>query len=361
MKMLSTIGERFSRWIDMVAGVIAAMLDRLNNQRLVRFVENETGEFEIKVDEPRSNTNLIPQHIRMVDGQFETDSSAALTTILTGSRVELILQPRHFVFRQIELPDRAGDFLGGIVRAQIDRLTPWNATDAAFGWSRPVEISPARMVITVAATALTLVMPYLHAVTRFGVDTIAVLTPSPEPEAETSIQVWEERVRETLDLRRIRKWLVSTLAGAGLVTAAAVGLFLIAGDYLDARHDELSRQIKVARTQTGIRQAAESNSTASARRTLEQHKHDTPATVQILDTLSQILPDHTYVTELRIEDQKLHIVGVTRDAPSLIGLIEQSGRFARATFFAPTTRSQSDSLERFHIEAVIKPSAGSQS
>jgi general secretion pathway protein L len=111
----------------------------------------------------------------------------------------------------------------------------------------------------------------------------------------------------------------------------------------------------------GMKQAANTNSTANARRILGQHKNDAVAAVQILDTLSQILPDHTYVTELRIEDQKLHIVGVTRDAPSLIGLIEQSGRFARATFFAPTTRAQSDTLERFHIEAVIRPPAGSQS
>jgi general secretion pathway protein L len=49
------------------------------------------------------------------------------------------------------------------------------------------------------------------------------------------------------------------------------------------------------------------------------------------------------------------LTGVTRDAPALIELIEQSGRFTRATFFAPTTRSSSDTGDRFHIEAIIKP------
>jgi len=77
--------------------------------------------------------------------------------------------------------------------------------------------------------------------------------------------------------------------------------------------------------------------------------------VIVLEMLSQILPDHTYVTELRIEGNKLRLTGITRDAPSLIGLIEQSPRFTRATFFAPTTRSPSDSGERFHIEAQIQP------
>jgi general secretion pathway protein L len=75
--------------------------------------------------------------------------------------------------------------------------------------------------------------------------------------------------------------------------------------------------------------------------------------VIVLDRLSQILPDHTYITELHIEEDKIQLNGLTRDAPSLIGLIENSGRFTHATFFAPTTRSPSESGERFHIEAHI--------
>jgi general secretion pathway protein L len=35
--------------------------------------------------------------------------------------------------------------------------------------------------------------------------------------------------------------------------------------------------------------------------------------------------------------------------------MEQSGVFSQATFFAPTTRSPSDSRERYHIEALIHP------
>ncbi len=75
----------------------------------------------------------------------------------------------------------------------------------------------------------------------------------------------------------------------------------------------------------------------------------------MLEILSQILPDHTYVTELRLEGDKLRLSGITRDAPSLIRLIEQSRHFARATFFAPTTRAPSDPGDRFNIEAQMVP------
>ena len=65
-------------------------------------------------------------------------------------------------------------------------------------------------------------------------------------------------------------------------------------------------------------------------------------------------PDQTYLTELQLEGNKLRLTGITRDAPSLIGLIEQSGRFTRASFFAPTTRSAANTGDRFHIEALVK-------
>ena len=77
--------------------------------------------------------------------------------------------------------------------------------------------------------------------------------------------------------------------------------------------------------------------------------------VIVLEALSRVLPDHTYVTEMHLAGNKLQIAGITRDAPSLIPLIEQSQHFRRATFYAPTTRAPSDPGERFHIEARVEP------
>ena len=82
-----------------------------------------------------------------------------------------------------------------------------------------------------------------------------------------------------------------------------------------------------------------------------------PAAVMTLEALANTLPEGTHLTELHIEDGKVQIVELSGDAPALIRLMEQSRRFARATFFAPTVRVPSGG-ETFHIEAHLEPSLG---
>jgi general secretion pathway protein L len=343
----TAISEVFSRWIDSVCDVAAGVLGQFVSRQTVRLIEEGHDEFVLQASGQASSSKIASERIRIPEGRTSHD---LLPATLAGNNIEVILRPDRFLFRPIELPDRAAEFMSGIVRSQIDRITPWNAADSAFGWSEPVKADTERIVVTVAATTFASIKPYVQAITDIGVRSIAVFTFLPEaaPDAQP-IKVWEQKSQSAGDIGRTRRALVIILATISIAAGIAFATDIVAGTFLTAQQDELARQI------SGIRSASSGGrgSIATAQHALEQRKHEVPSSVLVLETLSKILPDQTYVTELRLEGNKLRLIGITRDAPSLIGLIERSGRFTRASFFAPTTRSPSNTGDRFHIEAII--------
>jgi general secretion pathway protein L len=343
----TAISEIFSRWIDSVCDVAAGVLGQFVSQHTVRLIEEGHDEFVLQASGQASSSKIASERIRIPEGRTSHD---LLPATLAGNNIEVILRPDRFLFRPLELPDRAAEFMSGIVRSQIDRITPWNAADSVFGWSEPVKADTERIVVTVAATTFASIKPYVQAISDIGVRSIAVFTFLPEATSDAQpIKVWEQKSQSAGDIGRTRRALVIILATIGIVAGIAFATDIVVGTLLRAQQDELARQI------SGIRSASSGGrgSIATAQHALEQRKHEVPSSVLVLETLSKILPDQTYVTELRLEGNKLRLIGITRDAPSLIGLIERSGRFTRASFFAPTTRSPSNTGDRFHIEAII--------
>jgi len=359
MSLLNQIRQLLSRWLDTVAAFVVATYAQVVAAPGVRVVEEKDGTFTVDANKKASGS----ERLRIVSGEVVAAPSLTSTAsgggkgggaaaMLKASRAELVLQPERFVIRPLELPRRATEFLDGIVRAQIDRLTPWSAENAAFGWSAPVEIANDRVAVTVAATARSLVMPFVSAIAGLGADSIAVSTVAPDTQnGAAAIKVFDQRVRGALELKRVRRALGVGLLAAGALAVAAIAADVIVGSELDSRYADVTSRIAAQRAKLH----AGSDVRDSALATIERRRHETPASVIVLEVLSQILPDHTYVTELRIQGDKIQVIGVTRDAPSLIRLIEQSQHFTRAIFFAPTTRSPSEPGEHFHIEARIEP------
>ena len=324
-----------------MAGTIVAALERMVAPRVVRLVETEAGAFTLEA----AKLDNGPKQLVFEGGKFE---GANLAQIARGGRVEIVLRPSRFLFRPLELPARAADFLEGIVRAQIDRLTPWSAAEAVFGCSPPVAHGSDSITTEIAAVPRRLAMGYVEAVSPFHPSAIAIVT---EGDGGGRIKVFEQRSRGAIDPVRLSRTLQAVLAVAAV--AAVIGS-VAAGylaDSLSAQESELQGQITQRRAALRGVDGGERSPLAL----LERRKYDTPASVIVLESLTRVLPDHTYVTEMHLAGNKIQIGGITRDAPSLIPLIEQSQHFTRATFYAPTTRSSSDPGERFHIEAQIEP------
>ncbi len=358
--MISELKELFREWIAAVARAINSVASRLMVQRQIWLIEEGSNMFTARAAPAKKGAALADVSFGVSDGRPNSPLPADWQTALRGSRVEITLKSDHVLFRSLDFPRRAVDFLDGMIRAQIDRLTPWTANDAVFSWSPPSNIANERIQLTLAATSKNKVQPLVQLARNLGAASVAGFAePPPGDGAPGKCKVFETSLQgaigRTIDVPRILRIALLT---TGLAAATSLVLAAYAGNTLDVEQQQLLRRIAERRASLRLSQTAMGG---SAQTLLAKRKQTTPSSVMVLESISRVLPDSTYVTELRIEGDKVQVVGVSQDAPSLIRLMEQSPQFSRATFFAPTTRTPSDPGERFHIEVHVTPYFGSGS
>ncbi|WP_280706424.1 PilN domain-containing protein [Bradyrhizobium sp. BR13661] len=356
--MIAEFKELFEEWIAVVARTINSVGGRLLSQPLVSLIEGDDDMLTARMAPVRKGPSLPDLSFRLSSGQPVPALPADWEKALRGSRVEILVKPGKVLFRPLDFPKQAADFLDGMIRAQIDRLTPWTASDAAFSWSSPSDLTNDRIQLTLAATSRTRIQPLVRFVSDMGAASVAAFAePPPDLGTPDRFRIFEVPLQsafgQKIDLPRILR---ITILCCGLAALVAQAASVYEGGALEDENQQLLRRISERRASLRLSQNAIGG---SAQELLAKRKQTTPSSVMVLESMSRALPDNTYVTELRIEGDKVQVVGISQDAPSLIRLIEQSPQFSRATFFAPTTRGQNDPGERFHIEARITPYFGS--
>jgi general secretion pathway protein L len=86
---------------------------------------------------------------------------------------------------------------------------------------------------------------------------------------------------------------------------------------------------------------------------LAARKRQVPSASEILLALTQMLPDDTWLSELEISAGEVRLTGFAESASSILGLIDQSPRFANAAFRSPVTQDQRSKRELFNIAAKV--------
>jgi general secretion pathway protein L len=94
---------------------------------------------------------------------------------------------------------------------------------------------------------------------------------------------------------------------------------------------------------------------------IEQHnfvlekRRATPPVIQVLEELTRVLPDDTWVQTIDLKGKELQIQGETASSVRLIGLFEQSPLFKDASFRSPLTKGQTSGSERYQLSLQVRP------
>src|SRR5450755_1150933 len=137
MATISELNELFSEWIMTVARAVDTIAGRFLRSRQILLREGKDDMLVAKAIPVRNAPALPEVSFRLDKGRPTPPLPGDWRTAFRGSCVEAILQSDHVMFSPLDFPSQAGDFLDGMIRTQVDRLTPWTVNDAIFGWSQP--------------------------------------------------------------------------------------------------------------------------------------------------------------------------------------------------------------------------------
>jgi len=338
------VGAILKQWIEVLATLLLGWQDIWRARRLLILSPNEDG-FVIR--RAGAKDEQVPR----------TPLADEVAQAARQSLVVLELPSQQVMARRITVPAKAREFLPGIIRNQIDRLSPWQADQAVYGFEAEASREDAAALdVRVMITSRTIIDAARAEVAAIGLALDRIVVAPGDENPALPIALWS-RVADAQrqDVDRISRLIGMGIAGCVGVSFALTVWAMVSTAFIHDQNDEMQARAKTLERQLqGARGEAVTASLDPAERAWVA-KQTTPSAVVLLEALSRALPDDAFLTDLQFEHATVRIVGLAADAPSLIAPLEQSGHFTGVHFFAPTTRGTNAALYQFHIQAQVEP------
>ncbi|MBV9786340.1 MAG: PilN domain-containing protein [Acidisphaera sp.] len=273
--------------------------------------------------------------------------------IARARKAPIVLRPpaASLLERRVVLPLSAEREPEAVLRYEMDRLTPFTADEVFWSWGvEQRDRAHGRLHLRVSLVPKAELAPVIAALARLGAP--PALLEAPLADGGTrSIGLGAPRSRG-------ERWRRRGAVFAGVVCAAlaivAAGLPFVtqarARAEVEARIAAL--QPEVARVEAVRRRIA---GEAAGVDVLAQERLRVGDAMQVLATLTEILPDDTYLTDLTLRQRKLVINGQSATAAKLIGLLSSDPSFRNPAFVAPVTRTEAGRADLFSIRAELGP------
>lgn len=283
-------------------------------------------------------------------GSRAREALLAETPELAEAKVLLRLTPGQALRKTVKLPLAAEENLSQVLAFEMDRLTPFKSDQVYFG-ARVASRSSATRQITVdlVLTPRGKLDALLDDLAAAGWrPAIVDLADDPKP---GTYNLLPEKYRPAKS-----RW--PDIANIGLATLIVVLLgmlailpILSARSEADALEERVRKTGKTAKEVEALRQEAET--LLHQTQFLQEKKRTEPVLVDMLEELSRVIPDNTWLNGLQYKDRRFVIQGQSPSASSLIEVVEASPYFKNTSFVSPVTKDTASGLERFQIASDV--------
>jgi len=294
----------------------------------------------------------------------EAGRKAAVRSLLEGAgelrgRARAQLGPDEALVRRVSMPAATEENLRQVLEFEMDRLTPFKADEVYFDYrvvSRDAAAGQIQLQLAVARREV--VDARVRGLKDLGVNVQGVAVREDASHAGSPFDLLPSEQRGERESSRER--LAQRLAIGAVLLLLFVALvfpvyqkretFIALNPLVnEARKkaedtDAISRELE--------RQVADYNF-------LLARKHGTPPALAVVEELSRLLPDNTWIQQLDVKNvgkvREVQISGETASSSKLIEILEGSALLQNAAFRGTVTRGQTPGTERFLIAAEVRP------
>jgi general secretion pathway protein L len=341
------ISRVFALWIEGLAAAWTAVGGLMRGQR----------RFQLRTNSRRfmlySAGQSVPDLLLTIDGERLDTVPERVLKQTRGGIFEVVVPAAAILRQRLDvLPAESLPYVEKVVLHQLETLFPWRAEDALHA-ALIEKRADGAFDVSVVATTRSAIAPALMAAEACGASEVVVVGDGENVDEARRVGILAATGSETRKkLSHAR--LIARYSLFALLALAACTIGWTTFAFWSLSNDVAALDQDIADRRAILKRFADATGPDQPHG-LDSKKRSATVAVEVLDELSAVLPDSTYLTDLSLDTGLLRITGVSADAAALVPLLEGSGHFKNATFYAPTTRLAGPATDRFSIEATVVP------
>lgn len=322
---------------------------------------------------PKGHQLIITYHYNELDEHLVTlDREARIFTLqslydkderLVKVPIILRLSEQDAIQKVLSLPIAAKENINQVVAYELDRYTPFKAAQVYFAVQKlPGVNEPGQLNVMLVLTTKELLDALYEDVKAIGISPLFVDYegfPNNIENTDYNYNLLPEKLRQkTARLPQLIHYGLISLCCLLLLSVIAMPIWFEyqTVERLRLKAESLEKDAKkVKAMQSSI------DAVIDETNLLIKEKNATPSVILMLNTLSTIIKDDTWLSYAQYADGHLQIQGESTTASTLIALLEESELFVNARFASPVTQDSISKLERFQITVDVAKEKGETS
>lgn len=343
----------WSWWIRELAGMLPPALRRRMLPRPQRlFLELDGNDVVLSQGAARDREELTRYALENAD-TAPVHISADDQIYQQARELVLCLPADKVLTKSVTLPIAAEENLREVLSFEMDRQTPFTTEQIYYDFvvvaRSPAERTLKVELVLVVRNMLDELLTHLDS-RGLRPDRVTLQNHKTSGIASVNLLPADKRQRKAVTPQLVNLAL-ATLALLLLISAVSLPLLDKRNriQELDSLLEQAGKQADNARQLRKKVDRLKANS-----QFLIDKKQSSFPVLQVMDELTRILPDDTWITRLDIKGLELQIQGQSSSAAALIPLIESSSILHNPRFRSPVTQIPRSEVERFHLSAEIR-------